>query len=650
MTRATDDRLTTALGTGAQSVFFFDFPLEADAELDVLVDGTVVNPASYAVNKIAKSVTFGTPPVAGAEIEIVGDTDAVQVVNYRRASNTFQLDALEAQLDRLTQIAQEQKRQSAVTIRVKYTQQPSVIDVDEFLGVGGLLGVDGGGTIVRIPIGTNPATINAAQIIDSTASGRAILQAPTAAAQTDLLEGTSPVSINRVNIVRAGALRKSTWLAGIRSGTPQGAALNALIQDVSVTQGGGIVLLPDAQNLDITDALVTIPTNVVLRGPNRGGTALNATAWFGRPMIRMTGNDNGLENVFVYNQAFTNNTANTLVEMNNCVNGYVDKSELQGGFYSLAVVGNACADNTIKHTKIGGATGTAQVYMASATGGVNGANHLFNCKVNWQPNVGDISAARFKGARVASTEYAIDDILLVGSHYVSVTAAGVTGAGAAPAMLWYYLDMIDGAVRYKLIAHQGLTAITYDTGVSYCNLHIVDMTGPYSSCVLAQNSFAGVAPRNITADTVFFHGPISNGLNVQAGDFFDFTKVDAFDPSGLGTKYGAFFAAGSGHRFQTRATRGFDVGVYCGTNGVEVSSSIIVGNTRGVQIGSNINKSRIVNNELGEVAAYGANSIPLELLAGTGDRNKIIGNNISGATFGIQNAATGVNNVLDNNN
>jgi hypothetical protein len=93
--------------------------------------------------------------------------------------------------NKLTAIAQELRRDADVldgkALKVLPGQAGPVFDLDDFIGVGGQLGVDASGQGVRVPSGTPGATIVMTQIIDSTATGRSLLGATDAAAALGVL-------------------------------------------------------------------------------------------------------------------------------------------------------------------------------------------------------------------------------------------------------------------------------------------------------------------------------------------------------------------------------------------------------------------------------------------------------------------------------
>ncbi len=113
MTLAVNDRVISQVADGVQTVFFYDFPVAAAEELLVYVSGAVYPSNNYIVDLIAQTVTMNTVLLAGVPVDIVGDTPSRQIVKYSRASNSYQLSALEEQLDDMTKVNQEQRQKLA---------------------------------------------------------------------------------------------------------------------------------------------------------------------------------------------------------------------------------------------------------------------------------------------------------------------------------------------------------------------------------------------------------------------------------------------------------------------------------------------------------------------------------------------------------
>jgi hypothetical protein len=127
MTTPVNDRVTFLVGDAVQTVFLYDFPCTDEAELTVLVDFVDISSGVYTVDLVAKSITFDTAPGDTLDVVIAGDTVLAQLVQYSRATNSYQLSALESQLDRIVESIQELRREETRTVKMNYGQSGPVL-------------------------------------------------------------------------------------------------------------------------------------------------------------------------------------------------------------------------------------------------------------------------------------------------------------------------------------------------------------------------------------------------------------------------------------------------------------------------------------------------------------------------------------------
>jgi hypothetical protein len=635
-------------GDGVTTTFPFPARFLANTHLAVAVAGVEVSSGFAVVGAglpAGGSVTFVAPPAVGIRVTILRRPPANQLTDFVNGQTVLE-DTLDVGLDKLTMIAQYLLRQGLRTLRVpEFADEPTsnaLLLPAPAARAGKLLGFDGSGGVVPVSApGAGGSIINISNIVDASLAGRALM-----AADPAMRFVPSDAALRTPYVSRTGAIRFSSVMPDVRGdGSDDTAAIQAAIDSASANFGGEVVLPEGSFRI----STLSIPSYVRVKGRGRWLTNLYATAWAASPMIAATGMYNGLQDLFVYNQQWTTLAGNSILSINNCVGGEFSKCSFQGGFDTVQMLGSACADNNFESNFVGGAIGRAQVYTGATAPGVNGANHIRGCRLNFDPTVGVITPSRFKGARLATTAYAVDDIVTQDGMYYSCVQAGVTGA-VFPAKRWYFLDHNDGTAKWWLLGPTGLNAVRFDSNTSFMLVDNTDMTGTYSSCVQSANSFGGAAPLDVTVRGCYFHGPLSNGANIGAGHNFTIENCDMFVPSAPGQSYGIFFGAGSGHSAINNKSRSFNVGVYCGTDGVNVSGNRLAGgHVRGVEIGPNINKTRVIGNDLGSTVEFGANSIPVSLRAGTGANNIVALNSISGATFGIENLATGAGNVISDN-
>jgi hypothetical protein len=158
MTTPVNDRVTFATGDGVQTVFLYDFPSQDEDELIVVVDNVEISSSLYAVDLVAKSITFTTAPVDLAAVAIAGNTSLAQLIQYSRSTNSFQLSALEGQLDRMVDTIQELRREDDRTLKTRYgVPGPDVADLE----AGKLLLVNAAGDAIEM--GPTADAISSAQ-------------------------------------------------------------------------------------------------------------------------------------------------------------------------------------------------------------------------------------------------------------------------------------------------------------------------------------------------------------------------------------------------------------------------------------------------------------------------------------------------------
>ncbi len=98
-----------------------------------------------------------------------GDRNSTKKLN-REFDRIWQ--SLQEQHTRAEQLAASFEFLNTQAVRVPSGQTAPVLDKTPFMGVGGLLGMDASGQIVRIPAGTPGATVNRSQIIDAGTFGK----------------------------------------------------------------------------------------------------------------------------------------------------------------------------------------------------------------------------------------------------------------------------------------------------------------------------------------------------------------------------------------------------------------------------------------------------------------------------------------------
>ena len=116
-----------------QSIFPYDFLIEDDTEITVLQNSTELTlTTDYTVDGVGNAsggnITFTTPAVIDDVITIIGNTPISRVTDFNQAGD-FLMSDLNSQLDRLTNIAQEDRTDTDRSIKLKPEDTVSELEI-----------------------------------------------------------------------------------------------------------------------------------------------------------------------------------------------------------------------------------------------------------------------------------------------------------------------------------------------------------------------------------------------------------------------------------------------------------------------------------------------------------------------------------------
>src|SRR5690242_4097928 len=146
MTVSNNDAITPFLGDGTTKTFAYDFPVTSTDELQIFVDGLLVDPANYTASLSPQQVVFTTAPVSGAQGGIIRATTLTQEITYSRTSNSMNVAALADQLDAIVTKLQEVERDAGFAIKRDYYNSTPMRLVGS-VTTGGLFYVDENGNL-----------------------------------------------------------------------------------------------------------------------------------------------------------------------------------------------------------------------------------------------------------------------------------------------------------------------------------------------------------------------------------------------------------------------------------------------------------------------------------------------------------------------
>lgn len=417
------------------------------------------------------------------------------------------------------------------------------------------------------------------------------------------------------------------------------AAINAI-----QANGGGTLYFPSG-SYRIDSGLLITGNNVTLKGDGYLSSVIFSNTNGFQLVKFQSSSRSGIEHLGIYRNVFTANAGDYTVWLENCVQFSARRVLMQGSYYNMVITGTATADFCFQECIWNYATGPAMIWMVRSGAGVNGAYHFYRCLLNQDYPATAPVPANYKGTRANSTAYAVKDVITVGEFYYQCITAG-TSAASQPAdygTVWYLTNITDGTAVFWLMAPVTYYSARVDTGLSYVNFRECDFTSATTFGLQVLNSLAGDKPISVHVEQCTFHGNILGGIHVLSGQEIDLKSVEVLVPTGTGVQYGLLFDTNANNISVSTSDVHAVLGdaVFIGGPGVNVSNSDITGNTVGIRVAANINRSRIIGNDLGASPRWGANTNAVIVAAGTSNNYVISQNVISGATVGISDGGTG---------
>jgi hypothetical protein len=420
-------------------------------------------------------------------------------------------------------------------------------------------------------------------------------------------------------------------------------AIQAAINALQALGGGTLYFSAGTYRID--SGLVVTGSNITFRGDGYLSSVIFSNT-NGFQLLRFQNASRcGIEHLGIYRNVFTTNPIDYTLWLENCVQFSARRVLMQGSYYNMVISGTASADFTFQECIWNFATGPAMVYMVRVGAGVNGAYHFYRCLLNQDYPATAPVPANYKGARANATAYAVKDVITVGGFYYQCVTAGTSAASqpAAYGTVWYLTNITDGTAVFWLMAPTTYYSARVDTGLSYVNFRECDFTSCATFGLQILNSLSGDKPISVHVEQCTYHGNITGGIHILSGQEIDLKSVEVLVPTGAGVQYGLLFDTAANNINVTSADIHAVLGdaVYIGGPGINVSQSDITGNTLGIRIAANMNRARIIGNDLGASPRWGANTNAITVTAGTSNNYVIAQNVIAGATVGITDGGTG---------
>jgi hypothetical protein len=215
MTITTQSNRVVHSANGATTQWNYNFLINEAVDVQIFTISStgvkvLLNASTYSItglgNPVGGLVTYpliGSPLATGYLLvieRILTITQPTQVSNQLG----FYPQSIEDALDRVVMIEQQLKSSFGDAFTVLPGQTPPVININDFLGVGGAVGIDGTGNFIRIPTGAIGSTIITSQITDSGPTGREIIKAADAAALQSILTYATAADLAAATIGATG--------------------------------------------------------------------------------------------------------------------------------------------------------------------------------------------------------------------------------------------------------------------------------------------------------------------------------------------------------------------------------------------------------------------------------------------------------------
>lgn len=405
----------------------------------------------------------------------------------------------------------------------------------------------------------------------------------------------------------------------------------------------------------VTAGVVHGGNDIVARGRNLNCGIYSDIAGF--QLYKVTGLRHRLDGVILQQSAFTSSPSDYCLWLDNAVKFVNSYSRIYGGYYAMAITGNACADTLHDNVTFSYATGPAMVYMVRTALGVNGAHHFRRCLLNLEYLAGynPANSTPFKGNWTAATVVAAGDIYTVGDYRLQARLGGTTAATAPIVNMWHLADKVDGGVTWRLLAHVSLVGFDIDAGIIYVTMSGCDITGPYASGLQTRNSVGGVIPDPYG---IFFvemctvHGPLFVAANLVKGTLIQIVRMEShgsiFKNGGAGTIC-IYVAPGvESVTIHANGIRDFDVGVLTAGRRVDISAgNSIVGCTRGVRAIAGAGDFNVIGNFFSSQTVGGACITPVEVDVAAINDYDIVFNKIGGCLNPVTDGGTGLRKKVD---
>lgn len=641
MTVSASANRITHNGDGAATAFSFPYLFLADEDLVVLLTdaaGVVTTLAivtDYTVtgagNPAGGTVTIvGDPPAVGEKLTILGDPEISQEVDLVD-NGPFPAEVFEAALDKLTLLSRRTRDLVDRTVRLSDSDTAIALTLpDKSVRASKLLAFDADGKPLASD-GTGGIAISAAM--------SPVVQAEPLAAAVNLLPVMGPV----FNVKNAAYGAKGD------GATNDSAAIQAAI-DAAAAASGGTVFFPEGSY--IVNTGLTVSTALIrLVGVGARRSSLRS-AVANTNIITITAVRCAVENLSIFNQVKATSESALVTLGNGAVQCVVKDLDMVGGWYCLRAIAGS-TDNIVKDSVMRATYGGAIAYVKGGQTCFFQRN-LFNH--DWP--VQTPTSAGHKGAWVATTAYAVGDIVSISTGWLLQCKTAGTSGSSEPVATLYETDINDGTAVWRLANATGAASVKIDSDSKRITLEDCDMTGAFNRSLHLLNSAATVAPEEIRIIRCESSGVQDNGFDIRWGRriLVEGCEIQQAVSNQTGKSAIALFSDVEGDVTIVHNrifASGYDNGLYIAHSTAADKGNILAVNNHvfgaavGILADAGRKKFFILGNTVGKAASDGqANTTGIQVAAGASDEYIISENLTAGATTGISDSGTGTKKLV----
>jgi len=253
--------------------------------------------------------------------------------------------------------------------------------------------------------------------------------------------------------------------------------------------------------------------------------------------------------------------------------------KVTGGYYPMTVIGGNCCDCTYKDVVLEFGTGPAMLWMARGSSGQNSSHWFDRVLFNQEWPGGTPNRGQFQEWKVG-TAYNAGDVVEVGNYRYRCKEGGVSTKDPVPK--FYFQDITDGPLVWRLVSHRAYRALHIDTGVSIVRTDRCDSTGPFMNAIDITNNLGGEDPWDIKINNHTSHGNIYSALCITAGREIKANWLNSYVGVGTPTR-GVFMSNCDDVELTGSEIYGFDEAIYRSASATNVR--ILGGTLAGNQVG-----------------------------------------------------------------